>query len=112
MKNVIENIRKQPEEIRRHILHLFTVIFAVILIFLWVYSLGSSFTSVTSQAGISQDLKPFSALKDNMENGYNDLSQPSSSTTDSNSTNGTANDNSNSGQIIYERKKIVYKIFI
>ena len=80
MKDIIHNIRKQPEEVRRSILHLTTIVFAVILAFLWVYSLGASFTSPNTQAGISQDLKPFSTLKDNMVNGYNDVSQPSTST--------------------------------
>ena len=47
---------------------------------MWVYSLGSSITNQDTQAGISQDLKPFSALKDNMVNGYSDMTQPSTST--------------------------------
>ncbi|MDR3519569.1 MAG: hypothetical protein P4L63_01620 [Candidatus Pacebacteria bacterium] len=87
MKNIIHNIRKQPEEIRRHILHLITVVFAIILVFLWVYSLGANLSSSETQAGISQDLKPFSTLKDNMVSGYSDISQPSTSTdnTDQNS---------------------------
>ena len=93
MTNLIHKIRRQPEEIRRHVLHLFTLIFAIILVFLWVYSLGSSLTNPNTQTGISQDLKPFSALKDNMTSGYNDISQPS---TDSNSVNSSTDSSTDS----------------
>ena len=86
MKNIIHNIRKQPEETRRHILHLSTIVFAIVLMFLWVYSLGSSLTNQDTQAGISQDLKPFSALKDNMVNGYSDMTQPNTDTSTNTST--------------------------
>jgi len=76
MKNFIHNIRKQPEEIRTSILHILITCFAVILVLLWVYSLGTNLTNSDTQAKIGQDLKPFSALKDNMVNGYNDISHP------------------------------------
>lgn len=66
MKKIIRHIRKQPEEVRRHILHLLTLVFAVILIALWVYSLGSNLTNEDTQAKIEQDLRPFSVLKDNI----------------------------------------------
>ena len=86
MRNIIHHIRKQPEEVRRHILHILTAMFAVVLFFLWVYSLGTNLTNTSTQAKIDQDLKPFSALKANMINGYNDISQPSTDTsTNSNS---------------------------
>jgi hypothetical protein len=65
-------IREQPEHVRRHILHISTVIVAVILFFLWVYSLGTTLTNEDTQAKINQDLKPFSAIKDNLTSGYND----------------------------------------
>jgi hypothetical protein len=82
MKNIIHNIRKQPEEIRRHILHILTGVFAVLLLALWFYSLGASLTSPDTQAGISQDLKPFSAVKDNMVNGYNDMTNSNNQNSD------------------------------
>ena len=78
MKAIIHNIRKQPEEVRRHILHVLTAVFAVVLILVWVYSLGVNFTSPDTQAKISQDLKPFSAIKNNVEGGYNSITQPNS----------------------------------
>jgi len=66
MRKIIHHVRKQPEHIKRHILHVSIVICAVILFFLWVYSLGTNFTSTDTQVKIGQDLKPFSILKDNI----------------------------------------------
>ncbi len=91
MKNIIHNIRKQPEGVRTNILHILTVLFAVVLVSLWVYSLGANLSSPSTQAGISQDLKPFSALKDNMVNGYDSMSQ-SQPSTDSSSGSATSTD--------------------
>ena len=73
MKRIIHHIRKQPEEIKRHILYAVMLVFAIILFFLWVYSLGTNLSSPDTQAGVGQDLQPFSTLKDNMVNGYNNL---------------------------------------
>ena len=82
MKKFIHNIRKQPEHVRRNVLHILTAAFAVILVLLWIYSLGTTLENPDTQAKIGQDIKPFSAIKDNIVNGYNDMSQPN---TDSNS---------------------------
>jgi hypothetical protein len=76
MEKIIHHIRKQPEEVRRHILHVLTFLAAVILILLWIYSLGTTLINPGMQAKISQDLKPFSALKDNIIGGYINLSKP------------------------------------
>jgi cytoskeletal protein RodZ len=80
MKKMINNIRRQPEEVRMHILHILTGAFAVILALLWIYSLGTNLTNSDTQAKIGQDLKPFSALKEDMVGGYNSISQPGAST--------------------------------
>ncbi len=45
MKKIINHLRNQPEEARRHILHVITFGFGIILIILWVYSLGTTITS-------------------------------------------------------------------
>jgi hypothetical protein len=79
MKNIIHHIRKQPEEIRTHILHVLTAVFAVILIALWFYSLGANWTSPGTTEGINQD---FSAVKDNMVNGYNNIMNPNNPNSD------------------------------
>lgn len=77
MRRIIHNIRKQPEETRRHILHVATFVFAVILVFLWLYSLGANLTSRDTRNKLSEDLKPFSALTNNIIDGYDSLSDPS-----------------------------------
>ncbi len=66
MKKIIHHLRKQPEEVRRHLLHLLTIIAGLILLSLWVYSLGTNFSNSDTQAKLGQDLKPFSILKDNV----------------------------------------------
>ena len=71
MKKIIHNLRQQPEEIRRHILHVIIFIFAVLLFIIWVYTLGASFSDKETQAKVKDDLRPFSTLKDNFINGYN-----------------------------------------
>jgi hypothetical protein len=87
MKKFIHNIQKQPEHVRRNILHILTATFAVILVLLWIYSLGTTLENPDTQTKIGQDIKPFSAIKDNIVNGYNDMSQPSANTnTDSSNT--------------------------
>ena len=76
MKKIIHHIRKQPEAVRRHILYILILCFAIILFFLWVYSLGTTLTDTDIRAKISQDLKPISTLKANLIDGYNSLSEP------------------------------------
>ena len=78
MEKIIHHIRKQPEEVKRHILHLLTLVFAVILVILWIYSLGTTLTSSDTQNKIGQDIKPFSALKDNIIGGWDSMTQPDS----------------------------------
>ncbi|MFA5931767.1 MAG: hypothetical protein WC793_00075 [Candidatus Paceibacterota bacterium] len=78
MKRLIHNIRKQPEEIRRHILNVLILIFAIILFLLWIYSLGATLNDTDTQIKMNQDLKPFSALKDNIVGGFNSIKDPNS----------------------------------
>ncbi len=75
MRKIIHHLRRQPEEVRRHILHVLTICFGVILLLLWIYSLGSSFSNPDTQAKINNDLKPFSALKDGLVGGYKSMSE-------------------------------------
>jgi len=78
MKKMIHHIRRQPEEVRRSILHVFIMVCALVLLLLWIYSLGATFSNPDNQVKVTEDMKPFSALKDDMVNGYNSISQPSS----------------------------------
>lgn len=75
MRKIIHHLRSQNEEVRRHILHVLTIIAAVILILLWIYSLGTSLADPETQAKINNDLKPFEALKDNLIGGYRSISE-------------------------------------
>ena len=76
MKKIIHHIRKQPEHIKRHILHLTILACAAVLFMFWVYSLGTTLTDADTQAKMSQDLKPFSILKDNITEKYSNIREP------------------------------------
>jgi hypothetical protein len=66
MRKIIHHLRRKPEHVRRHILHVLTIAFGVILISLWVYSLGSNLSDPDTQAKMKDDLAPFSVIKDNL----------------------------------------------
>ncbi|OGI67865.1 hypothetical protein A2738_03220 [Candidatus Nomurabacteria bacterium RIFCSPHIGHO2_01_FULL_42_15] len=76
MKKIIHHLRSQPEEVRRHILHVSTIVAGIILVLLWIYSLGTSLSDPDKQAKTNNDLKPFSALKANLIGGYQSISDP------------------------------------
>lgn len=69
----LRKIRKQPEHIKRHILHAVTIILGIILILLWVYTLGNNISDEDKKIKTVNDLKPLSVLKENVVDGYNDL---------------------------------------
>ena len=66
-------LRKQPEEVRTHILHVLVIISAVFLMILWTYGLGTNLANPETQTSIEEDLRPFSVLKDNLIGGYNSI---------------------------------------
>ncbi|HTE48835.1 MAG TPA: hypothetical protein VK675_02945 [Candidatus Paceibacterota bacterium] len=76
MKKIIHHLRRQSEETRTHLLHVLTVVAGIFLALLWIYSLGANFTNPDTQAKLGNDLKPLSALKDNLVRGYNSFSDP------------------------------------
>jgi len=73
MKKIIHNLRQKPEQTRRHIVHIFMVIVGAILVSLWIWSLGKTFSNPEVQTKMKQDLQPFTLLKDNIVNGYNSV---------------------------------------
>jgi hypothetical protein len=77
MRKIIHNLRKQPEEVRTHILHVLTIGAAIVMVTLWVYSLGRNLTSTETQVKLEEDIQPFSALKANLIGGYNSITEPS-----------------------------------
>jgi hypothetical protein len=75
----VRTVRAQPEEVRRHILHVATIVCAVILLALWIYSLGTNFASSNSDENVKKEssgLQPLSVLKENIIGGYNSISNP------------------------------------
>jgi len=73
MKKIIHHIRNQSEEVRRHILNILTVVAGIILVLLWIYSLGTSLTNPDMQAKANNELKTFSILKANLIGGYQSI---------------------------------------
>lgn len=71
MKKIIYHLRRQPEEVRRQVLYIVMLVFIIILIFLWAMSLSKSFSNPDNNTNIKRDLEPFSKLKDDMANTYN-----------------------------------------
>lgn len=73
----VKKIRQQPEEVRRHILHLVTLAGGVILLILWIYTLGADTNVIDSSEEVNaeNDMKPFAVLKDNMVGGYESISE-------------------------------------
>ncbi|MDP2593241.1 MAG: hypothetical protein Q8P52_01155 [bacterium] len=81
MKKIIHHIRhvrRQPEHVKRHILHVVTGVFGFILVMLWIYSLGTNFTNNETQDRVENDVKPLSALKANFVGGYQSIVNPAS----------------------------------
>ena len=74
MRKIIHNLRKQPEEHRRSILHLLTIVFAIVLFVLWTWSFGTSLAGPETGTKLKEDLEPFSVLKDNIIDGYKNIS--------------------------------------
>ena len=73
-------MRNQPEKVRRHILHVSTAVLGVVLVLLWFYSLGTTLANPDVAVKINNDLKPFSALRANLINGYQSFTESNAST--------------------------------
>ena len=73
MRKIIHHIRRQPEEVRRHLLHILTITAGIILILIWILTLRTSFTDSDTRTKAENDLKPFSALKANLVGGYESI---------------------------------------
>ena len=75
MRKIINNLRNQPEEVRMHVVHLSVIVAGIILVSLWLVSIGGVVKeSQTAQAESSTELKPFTAIKDNFVEGYKSIS--------------------------------------
>lgn len=67
MKKIIHHLRRQPEEARRHILHMAVIAIGVILMIFWVYSLGRTVTDDRTQKKVSEEFGQLVPLDDNTE---------------------------------------------
>lgn len=66
IKKIIEHLRTKPEEEKRHILHLLTLFFSIIIILLWVLSLSKSFSSKEAKINTQINLEPVSQFTDDL----------------------------------------------
>jgi len=78
MQKIIHNLRQKPERVRRHILHVTTLVLAVILFFIWIYTLGAGLGNKDIQVKAQNDLEPLNTIKDNLINGYKSIQEESS----------------------------------
>ena len=81
MKKVIHRLRQKPEKERRQILYFLTIASAFFMILLWTFTLGKTIKSEETKVRVQQDLKPFSALKNNIVEGFNSIKEMNSSNT-------------------------------
>jgi hypothetical protein len=73
----VKRVRNQPEHIRQSILHILTLASGVILFILWVFSLGSGPSDTNTSQTLKENLAPLSALKANLTDGFNSISDGS-----------------------------------
>lgn len=66
MRKIIHKIRNQPEEVKRHILHVSVIIAGVLLLAIWVNTLGGSFNSTVANEELKKNVEPLSVLKSNL----------------------------------------------
>lgn len=71
MRKIIENLRQQPEAVRHQVVHLTVAGAGIILIALWLVSLGGTIKNAENKGTeLSEGLKPFSVLSENLADGY------------------------------------------
>lgn len=66
MRKIIHRLRQKPEEEKRHLLHIFTFIGAVLLIILWIFTLSKNVVTRETGENIKEDLQPFTELKNDL----------------------------------------------
>ncbi|MES2023200.1 MAG: hypothetical protein V4439_00775 [Patescibacteria group bacterium] len=98
IKKIVYHLRQQPVEDKKKILHLLTIVCVVVMIILWSYSLSSNFNNPDTIVQIKNDIKPLSAIKDNMVDGYKSISVPVPYTTSDTNQDTSAGATSNSSQ--------------
>ncbi len=70
IKDFINKLRNRSEEERRHILHILTFVFGILIVILWIFSLSKTLITKETKIKVKDDLEPFSILKDNLVDSY------------------------------------------
>ena len=70
MKKMIQNLRRQSEDTRSHILHIVMFFAILLLIGLWILSLGKDITDPNTKKKIAEDIDAFTPLTENIVNSY------------------------------------------
>ena len=70
MKQFIHKLRQQREGARKNILHILTIMFAVIFVLLWIYTLTINFSDKDNQINMKNDLQSIKDLKSNLIDSY------------------------------------------
>lgn len=66
MRKIIHRLRQKSEEEKRHLLHIFTFIGAVILIILWIFTLRQDVVTRETRENIQEDFEPFTELSNDL----------------------------------------------
>lgn len=75
MRKIINNLKEQPEHVRHHVAGFVTILFGIILVALWVWSLGLRGEPDVAKEEEKESLKPISVLKANLVDGYESISE-------------------------------------
>lgn len=66
MKKIIHSLRNRPEEEKKHIARLITILGAIFLIAFWSFTLKDNLTDEDTKARLKNDFAPFGELKANV----------------------------------------------
>jgi len=77
-RKFVHHLRSKTEEEKKQILYIFMICVIVIMFIFWIWSLGGQISDPQNKSKMKQDLAPFSTLKDDLLNGYDDISGTSS----------------------------------
>ena len=70
MSDILENLKRKPESVRKKVLHSILIIFAIVLILIWGVILKFRFTSDDVSQGLKEDTKPFNNLTEDLSNNF------------------------------------------
>lgn len=83
IRKIVRRLRARPEHERKHLVNIFTFFGAIVMIVLWTFTLGSSFSDPDLKTQVKQEFQPFDQLKANVIDGYNVISDAPKTDTNS-----------------------------